>query len=210
MTGSAGPAGRLLVAVVALLLAVAPSAAPPIASAQPAAVPFLRVQIDSITPDVVTTTSDQVVTITGTIDNVGDRPVRDVVVRLERAAAVASSTALRTDLAGNVDQYQPVADFITVAPELARGQKVPFRLAYPLRSEMGASMRIGAPGVYPLMVNVNGTPDYGAAARLDDSRLLLPILGVPPVEGQEGEVTAGEALDSAIPPDTTRPVGLTV
>ncbi|PRC56537.1 hypothetical protein C6A85_38110, partial [Mycobacterium sp. ITM-2017-0098] len=42
------------------------------------------------------------------------------------------------------------------------------------------------------------------------SRLLLPILGVPPVEGQEGEVTAGEALDSAIPPDTTRPVGLTV
>ena len=35
---------------------------------------------------------------------------------------------------GNVDQYQPVADFITVAPELVRGQEVPFRLAYPLRS----------------------------------------------------------------------------
>lgn len=203
-------AARLLVAVIALLLAVAPAAAPPAARAQPAAVPFLRVQIDTITPELVTTTSDPVVTVTGTVDNVGDRPVRDVVVRLERAEAVTSSSALRTDLSGNVDQYQPVADFITVAPELARGQKVPFRLAYPLRSEMGASMRIDAPGVYPLMVNVNGTPDYGAAARLDDSRFLLPIVGVPPQGGQEGEATAGELLGSAVPPDTTRPVGLTV
>ncbi|SHX38415.1 putative secreted protein [Mycobacteroides abscessus subsp. abscessus] len=29
-------------------------------------------------------------------------------------------------------------------------------------------------------MNVNGTPDYGAPARLDDARFLLPVLGVPP------------------------------
>jgi hypothetical protein len=201
-----GPA-RLLVAVLALLLAVAPAAASPVAAAQPGTVAFLRVQIDNITPDVVTTTSNPLVTVTGTISNIGDRPVRDVVVRLERAKAVASSTALRTDLAGNVDQYQPVADFVTAAPELARGQRVPFRLAYPLRSGVPSSMRIDNPGVYPVMVNVNGTPDYGAPARLDDSRFLLPVLGVPP-EGDSD--SASEALDSAVPPDTTRPVGLTV
>ena len=34
--------------------------------------------------------------------------------------------------------------------------------------------------MYPVMVNVNGTPDYGAPARLDDARFLLPVLGVPP------------------------------
>lgn len=201
---------RLLVAVVALLLAVAPAAVAPIAGAQPPAVPFLRVHIDSITPDLVTTTSNQLVSVSGTIDNVGDRPVRDVVVRLERGPAAETSTALRTDLAGNVDQYQPVADFITVAPELARGQKVPFRLSYPLQSPLGASLRIDSPGVYPLMVNVNGTPDYGAAARLDDSRFLLPVVGVPPLEGPDGEDTSGGALDSAVPPDTTRPVGITM
>lgn len=201
-----GPA-RLLVAVVALLLAVAPAATTPVAAAQPGTAPFLRVQIDNITPDVVTTTSNPLVTVTGTISNIGDRPVRDVVVRLERAKAVASSTVLRTDLAGNVDQYQPVADFVTAAPELARGQQVPFRLAYPLRSGVPSSMRIDSPGVYPVMVNVNGTPDYGAPARLDDSRFLLPVLGVPPEGDPE---TASEALDSAVPPDTTRPVGLTV
>lgn len=204
---------RLLVVVVALLLAVAPVAAPPLAASQPASIPFLRVQIDSVTPDIVTTTSEQMVTVTGTVSNVGDRAVRDVVVRLERAPAVTSSSALRTDLAGNVDQYQPVADFITAAPELARGQQVPFRLAFPLRAAEGSSMRIDAPGVYPFMVNVNGTPDYGSAARLDDSRFLLPVLGVPPQEGTEGtesEDTATEALESAVPPDTTRPVGLTM
>ncbi|OAN42050.1 hypothetical protein A4X20_03485 [Mycolicibacterium iranicum] len=204
----------MLVLFVALLLAVTPLAAPPLAASQPPSIPFLRVQIDSITPDTITTTSDQMVTVTGTISNVGDREVRDVVVRLERAPAVTSSSALRTDLAGNVDQYQPVADFIIAAPELARGQQVPFRLAYPLRSAEGSSMRIDTPGVYPFMVNVNGTPDYGAAARLDDSRFLLPVLGVPPQQRPEGgaatEVTATDALESAVPPDTTRPVGLTM
>lgn len=206
VTGPAWPA-RLVVAVLALLLAVAPAATSPLATAQPSSATFLRVQIDTVSPDVVTTTSDPMVTVTGTISNVGDRSVRDVVVRLEHAPAATSSSTLRTDLAGNVDQYQPVADFITAAPELARGEQVPFRLAYPLRSTQQPSLRIEEPGVYPLMINVNGTPDYGAPARLDDSRFLLPVLGVPPESESD---TAGDAVDSAVPPDTTRPVGLTL
>lgn len=206
-----GPPARLLAAVVALLAAVLPIVASGVAHAQPATqsspLPFLTVQIDGITPDVVTTTSDPMVTVTGTIRNVGDRAVRDVVVRLERAGPVASSTALRTDLTGNVDQFQPVADFITIAPEMARGQTVPFRLAYPLRSTDHPSLDVTEPGIYPVMVNVNGTPDYGAPARLDDSRFLLPVLGVPP--DQQTDATT-DTVTSAVPPDTTRPVGLTV
>ncbi|WP_231750865.1 helix-turn-helix transcriptional regulator, partial [Mycobacterium sp. NAZ190054] len=190
----------MLLAVLALLLAVAPAATAPIGAAQPASAQFLRVQIDTVSPDVVTTTSDPMVTVAGTISNIGDRSVRDVVVRLERAPATTTSTTLRTDLAGNVDQYQPVADFVTAAPELARGEQVPFRLSYPLRAAGQSSMRIDGPGVYPLMVNVNGTPDYGAPARLDDSRFLLPVLGVPP---EDGEDSAGDAVESAVPPDTT-------
>ena len=75
--------------------------------------PFLQVRIDRVTPDVVTTTSEPIVTVSGTVTNVGDRPVRDVMVRLEHAAAVASSAGLRTNLGGDVDQFEPVADFIT-------------------------------------------------------------------------------------------------
>ncbi len=164
-------------------------------------------RIDRITPEVVTTTSEPIVTVSGSILNVGDRPVRDVMVRLEHAAAVTSSAGLRTNLTGNVDQYEPVADFITVAPELLRGQDVPFTLAYPLRSAELSSLHIAEPGVYPVMVNVNGTPDYGAPARLDDARFLLPVLGVPPEPAAD---SAADTLTSVVPPDTSKPVRLTM
>ena len=117
---------RLFVALALLTLFAAPAVVPHAAAGEPGAVPFLQVRIDSITPEVVTTTSEPTVTVTGSILNVGDRPVHDVMVRLEHAAAVTSSAGLRTNLTGNVDQYEPVADFITVAPELLRGQDVPF------------------------------------------------------------------------------------
>ncbi|MCH9702409.1 MAG: hypothetical protein K0U76_13720 [Actinomycetia bacterium] len=198
----------MLAAVLTLLVAVLPLAGCGMAAAQPGGMPFLHVQIESVTPDVVTTTSEPLVTIAGTISNVGDRAVRDVVVRLENAAAVSSSSALRTDLFGDVNQYQAVADFITVAPEIARGQEVPFRLTYPLRSADSPSLDIETPGIYPIMININGTPDYGAPARLDDSRFLLPVLGVPPDEAAEAGDT--EVLNSAVPPDITRPVALTM
>ena len=198
---------RLFAALALLTLFAAPAAVPHAAAGEPGAVPFLQVRIDSITPEVVTTTSEPIVTVTGSILNVGDRPVRDVMVRLEHAAAVTSSAGLRTNLTGNVDQYEPVADFITVAPELLRGQDVPFTLVYPLRSAELPSLHIDEPGVYPVMVNVNGTPDYGAPARLDDARFLLPVLGVPPEPAAD---SAADTLTAVVPPDTSKPVRLTM
>src|SRR6185503_18958917 len=137
----------------------------PRAAGEPGSAPFLLVRIDRVTPDIVTTTSEPTVTVSGVVRNIGDRPVRDVMVRLEHAPAVDSSAWLRTSLAGNVDRFEPVAGFITVAPELERGQQVPFTLAYPLRSGELPSLDIDRPGAYPVLVNVNGTPDYGAPAR---------------------------------------------
>ena len=198
-------AGRLLVVIGLLALAVVPIAVPRAAAGEPGSAPFLSVRIDRVTPDVVTTTSEPIVTVTGTVRNVGDRPVRDVMVRLEDTPAVASSAGLRTNLAGNVDQFEPIAEFVTLAPELARGRDVPFTLSYPLRSAEQPSLSINEPGVYPVMVNVNGTPDYGAPARLDDARFLLPVLGVP-----RDPATAADTLTAVVPPDTSRPVGLTL
>ncbi|GAB7067367.1 hypothetical protein H7J06_13710 [Mycobacterium hodleri] len=199
-------AGSRLLTVVALVtLIVVPAGVPRAAAGEPGDRPFLQLHIDTITPDSVTTTSDPVVTVTGTVTNVGDRPVRDIMVRLEHAAAVTSSDALRTDLTGGVDQYQAVADFVTVAPELAQGQHVPFTLSYPVRSAELPSLQIDQPGVYPALVNVNGTPDYGAPARLDDARFLLPVLGVPADPSQQDE-----SPSAVVPPDTSRPVRVTM
>ena len=61
--------------------------------------------------------------------------------------------------------------------------------------------------MYPVLVNVNGTPDYGAPARLDDARFLLPVLGVPPDPAAD---PAADTLTAVVPPDTSRPVRLTM
>jgi hypothetical protein len=186
-----------------------PTAAPRAAAGEPGATPFLQVRIDQVTPQTVTTTSEPVVTVAGTVTNVGDRPVRDVKIRLEHAAAVITSAGLRSNLDGATDQYEPVANFLMVSPELERGHKVGFSLSTPVRSLSKPSLGIGKPGVYPLLVNVNGTPDYGEPARLDNARFLLPVVGVPP----DPLDTSGQALGAMgamVAPDTSKPVPITM
>jgi hypothetical protein len=179
---------------------------PTAAAGEPGATPFVQVRIDKVTPQVATTTSEPIVTVAGTVTNIGDRPVRDVMVRLEHAAAVTTSAGLRTNLDGDTDQYGAVADFVTVSPELQRGQKTHFTLSAPMRSATKHSLDIGAPGVYPLLVNVNGTPDYGEPARLDNARFLLPVVGVPP----DPLDTSGDAMSAVVAPDISKPVPLTM
>lgn len=190
-----------MLAILAMLLlpaALPAAAAPGEASEQPA--PFLIISIDTVNPDVVTTASSSTVTVTGSVTNVGDRIVRDVVARLEHAPAVGAAEALRTDLTGPTDQFGPVGEFVTLSDQLARGQQVPFRFSYPLRSDAEPALGVADPGVYPLLINVNGTPDYGAPARLDDARFLLPVLGVPREDstGDTGPVGT-DALEAVIP-----------
>ncbi|MDR3657079.1 MAG: hypothetical protein P4L48_15890 [Mycobacterium sp.] len=190
-----------VVGIVAGCAVLAGGFTPRAAAGEPGASPFVRVRIDQVTPDVVTTTSQPVVAVSGTVTNIGDRPVRDVMVRLEHAAAVTGSASLRTSLDGNTDQYQPAADFLTVSPELRRGQEVGFTLSAPLRSLETPSLGIDKPAIYPLLVNVNGTPDYGAPARLDNARFLLPVIGVPPDSADDF---------TAVAPDTSKPVLITM
>ncbi|MGH3532714.1 MAG: hypothetical protein ACRDSX_12435 [Mycobacterium sp.] len=183
-----------------------PTAAPRAAAGEPGATPFVLVRVDQVTPNVVTTTSEPTVAVRGIVTNVGDRPVHDVMVRLEHAAAVNTSAGLRTNLDGSADQYEAVADFLTVANELQRGQQAGFSLSAPLRALTKPSLGIDRPGVYPLLVNANGTPDYGEPARLDDARFLLPVVGVP----RDPLDASGDALGSVVAPDTSKPVAITM
>jgi hypothetical protein len=190
-----------IVGVLALLaIFLLPAAPPQAAAGEPGSVPFLVVRVDEVTPDVVTTGSEAVV-------NVGERPVRDIVARLERAPAVSSSAQLRTDLDGDGAEFSPVAEFVNVSGELQRGQQAGFRFSYPLRSSVAPALGVDGPGVYPLLVNVNGTPDYGEPARLDDARFLLPVLGLP---SDATSSSAAAGVDGVIAPDTTKPVQITM
>jgi hypothetical protein len=190
--------------VVILALLVLLLNAPP-APAAPDPGSLLTLRIDSVTPDVVTTSSEPTVSVNATVTNVGDRLVRDVAARLEHGPAVSSSTALRTSLYVG-GQFEPVGDFISVASQLDRGQTAGFTIRVPLRAEGQPSLGIDAPGVYPILATVDGTPDEDQPTRLDEARFLLPVTGVPPDPAN----STGNALADTTAPDTTKPVAVTM
>jgi len=191
--------------IAAILALLALLCAPPIAVAEPDPAALLTVRLDSVTPDVVTTSSEPTVTVTATVTNVGDRAVRDVTARLEHGPAVTSSSALRTSLFVG-GQFEPIGEFVSVTGQLDRGQAAGFTFTVPIRATGQPSLGIDAPGVYPILTTVDGTPEDGEPTRLDEARFLLPVTGVPPDPG----ASTGNAPTGAVAPDTTSPIAVTM
>lgn len=189
---------RTLLSLVAVMLAVltslgiGPGTGTPIAAAEPtgsgsgqnSGPKFLKLSLDSVTPTAITAGSDPYFVVSGTVTNIGDRPVDDVSVRIQRGAAVTNPSALRTTLRLDQASYDVTGEFQDVADRLTAGQRKQFSVTVALHSGTElpsgiSSLNIETPGVYPLLLNVNGQPAYGGQARLDDARFLLPVLGVP-------------------------------
>ncbi|MEV5838054.1 DUF6049 family protein [Nocardia sp. NPDC052112] len=179
---------RIIAAVLTILgsatavpvLLAQPAAAQPTTPNSSSSPKFLKLTLDSVNPSAVTTTSDPTLTVAGTVTNIGDRVVQDISVRIQRAAAVATPSALRSTLRLDQVNYDVTGPFEDIADRLSPGQRKQFTISIPLRSNSGtAALDITKPGVYPLLMNVNGEPAYGTQARLDDARFLLPVLGVP-------------------------------
>ncbi|RDI61534.1 DUF6049 family protein [Nocardia pseudobrasiliensis] len=220
MTRAGRPLRRWVPMFVALALAVlsgpAATLAGPAAAQSPGAnssgPQFLKLTLDSVGPETVTTTSDSVLTVSGTVTNVGDRPVSDVSVRIQRAAPVATGIGLRSSLRLDQVNYDVVGPFQDLADRLEPAQRKQFTIRVGVRagthgisgsSPVTSSLDITEPGVYPLLLNVNGQPDYGSQARLDDARFLLPVLGLP---------AASDAKDDAgqpVPAPTEAPMAIT-
>lgn len=237
MTLVVSRAGAAVLAVLALVLTtigLAPvTGTAPVAAAAPIpfagqrtsdATQFLELSIDEVTPSVVSLDSEPLVTVSGTVTNVGDRDVEDVWVRLQRAPVVAESTALRTALSLDQAGFDTVGEFEEVTDLLEQGARSEFTLEMPLRSNLVPSLNIDGPGVYPLLVNVNGVPEYGQQARLDDARFLLPVLATPASDdvaestSSRGETTrtrdatalpTGDGTFPATLPDVSRPAAVT-
>ncbi|MFD6155466.1 hypothetical protein ACFWF7_12495 [Nocardia sp. NPDC060256] len=212
-----GLSGRLFRIIVAVLITLGSATAllAPAAHAQPTGTgttsgpKFLKLSLDSVTPTAVTTTSDPTLTVSGSIMNIGDRMVKDVTVRVQRAAVVTAPRDLRATLQQDQINYAVNGDFEDVVPQLDKGERTKFTVTIPLRpgaSTTKRSLNISEPGVYPLLLNVNGKPDYGNQARLDDARFLLPVLGVPPASKGTDAPDASQAVTAP----TDAPVATTV
>lgn len=188
----------------ALLL---PAAVPLSASGDPAGSPLLTIRVDRVTPDVVTTSSEPTVTVSGMVTNTGDRPVREVAARIEHAPPVSNSAGLRTGLDSGTGQFRPAGEFVSVSTELGRGQAAEFSITVPLRGgPQPVSLDIAEPGVYPILATVDGIPDGGGPARLGEDRFMLPVTGVP----ADPLNPSGNTLNDVVAPDTARPIAVTM
>lgn len=183
-----------------------------------------RITIDDITPRVLdragaggqapvgTASGVPTVTVSGTIRNVGDQTLESVDVRLQRGPRAGGAESVRDPLVWSEPSFPVVGEFLRAATGLAPGQSVPYRVSLPAREvpgDPGPDLQLTEPGVYPLLVNVNGTPVGGSPARLDDARVLLPVLDAPPparLPGDDDEVVPTPPADGPVPP----PVPLTV
>lgn len=158
---------------------------------------FVRISLLSVSPDAVGPHDGEVV-VTGRVENIGSAPVSAVDVRLQRAPALTDPLQARTTLTWDESTYAHSSRFRRVAEDLEPGASVVFEISMPLRARAGVEgLDIRAPGVYPLLLNVNGDVNRGPTARLHDARFLLPVLAEP-VPG----TTAGEA--GAEPPTPLR------
>lgn len=145
---------------------------------------YLSLSIDSVSPQVAdgspgaeTVNGVPIVTVEVTVRNVSSVPVDGVSLRLQRGEGTSEPAAARAGLVQPETQFTVTGPFERVAESLAPGEEVQASVAMALsRVDGTASLGIETPGVYPLLVNVNGTPGEGPAAQLADARTLLPVL----------------------------------
>lgn len=157
-----------------LFLAVPALAGASVAQAQEGA--HLRIDLAGLSPRVITS-STTTLTVTGTVTNTGDRRVTKPQVRLQVGDRATTERGIGDVLSGAVLKDTPLNEFAPVADVLEPGQSVPLTITVPLT---GARVdRFGRPGVYPLLVNVNGTPEFGGPARLGAVSMLMPVLSAP-------------------------------
>jgi hypothetical protein len=165
---------------------------------------FLRLDVEEMTPRVVTAAGPETITITGQVVNVSDRAIKDIELRLERGDPLTSEDDVRKALREPTDAEVVQPYFTRIADRLERNESKPFTLAVPLRAGADpTALRISEPGIYPILANINGVPDYGGRARLAALSTLLPVLAMP--GGTGPRVPANPAKITLLWPLADRP-----
>jgi hypothetical protein len=141
------------------------TAVPPVVTADPAddaSDPDRPVRIDVGRFEPRAITPGAVVTVTGTLTNTGGSTISDLSVRLQRGEVMTTRDELAAESRDADPSTTVVAAFQDVPGELAPGGELEFSYA------VGAdALRLDRDGVYPALLNVNGTVD-GEAHRVGE------------------------------------------
>ncbi len=142
----------------------------------------LSFDVTSIDPSLVTAAGPTTLTITGTITNAGPEALTDLSYRFQRGAVLRDEAAVRQEMSEPSEPTEQVPqDFTSLSTtELPAGGSLPFTVSVHINDASG--LAVSGPGVYPLMLNVNGgvALDTGPlAARVGELHLLLTVMTVP-------------------------------
>jgi hypothetical protein len=192
--------GRLSAALIAsgLFALLAPFSASAAAAQQPIGQPVppvagaqqrLTLEVTKLTPRVVTSATPDI-TVEAKVTNTGDLRIDRLQVRLQRGEAVSSDNELRNLHDQKTDTAGPFQD---VTRSLEPGDSADLSVTIPVTGQRG-TLRIDEPGVYPLLVNVNGRPDASQQARLAAVSIPMAVMSVP---------GGPAATPKAQPPDVT-------
>ena len=206
-----------VLAAISILLALTIGAVPA-ARAQPdSPASFATLGLTEVTPTTVTSSSGKTVTVRGKVVNTAGRPINDVSVRLRRAGAVTASYQLRSALTSPNTEYGVVSRHQDVTGTLGVGKSVDFAIEVPIDGPGGLGLTRA--GVYPLLVDVTGSPRDVGTLSIAESRTMVPVLSLPadkararsyvnPATGEEGEPLLGR--DGSIAPNTSSPTPFTM
>ena len=170
--------------------------------------------VSSVTPAVVTSTGGDTVAIRGTVTNAAATPVTDLIYRMQRGDRLTNAAAVSKEID---DPGQPEAviagDWASFGARIEPHRSIPFAVAAPIVGATSGSLRIDQPGVYPLMVNVNGVIDVQgipSEVRLGELHLLVTVTSLPaPVIGPGTQAPSPAGRKPAIAAiRTSVPVGL--
>jgi len=211
---------RLAALVAAATLALLPAAAPAGAVAARSLAPNndyadrLSFDVTSIDPVVVTAGGPVSLTISGTMTNTGQETLTDPAYRFQRGPALKSTADLRRELSTPNEPVDVVQqEFTGLSASLEPNTTQSFTASALITAADG--LAIDAPGVYPLMINVNGDVNLDGGtlpARIGELHLALTVVGVPtgaptattvPGTGQPGTGTPGiGTADNSTPGST--------
>lgn len=144
----------------------------------------LKLQIKTVTPQNPEIDGD--VSIRLTVENTSDEAVNDIIIRTQRAEALAGAADARLAMAAPEQAYG-VATAFDDGFDLAAGESRTVTLSVPLSAPAPEGLGIDAAGVYPVLVNANGRPGDDIDQFLAETRMLVPVdSSLDDAEGSDG------------------------
>ncbi|MBM7368740.1 hypothetical protein JOC45_003469 [Gordonia hydrophobica] len=209
---------RLVVAAAVVILVALTTGTAPIAHAQPAGpTSYATLGLTEVTPTTVTSSTGETVTVRGKVVNTAGRAISGVQVRLKRAGPVTASYQLRSALTSPTTEFGVVSRSASVTDSLGTGKSADFSIDVPIDGPGG--LALSKAGVYPLAVEVTGSPTNAGTLSIAESRTMIPVLSLPadrararayvdPATGDDTVPLLGR--DGSISPNTASPASFTM